>query len=56
MTAHPYHKKLARVLDRMGGLFVLNDILTELRMGGCSLSLRAIVGCDSILNIRAPKC
>ena len=27
MTAHPHHKKLARILDRMGGLFTLNDIL-----------------------------
>jgi hypothetical protein len=33
MTAHPYHKKLARVLDRMGGLYVLNDILTEVSQG-----------------------
>jgi hypothetical protein len=24
---HPYHKKLARVLDRMGGLYTVNDIL-----------------------------
>jgi hypothetical protein len=27
MTVHPYHAKLARVLDRMGGLYTLNDIL-----------------------------
>ena len=33
MTVHPYHRKLARVLDRMGGLYVLNDILTEIAQG-----------------------
>lgn len=27
MTAHPYHKKLARVLDRMGGLYTVSDVL-----------------------------
>ena len=26
---HPYHRKLARVLDRMGGLYTLQDILTR---------------------------
>jgi hypothetical protein len=30
MTAQPYHAKLARVLDRMGGLYTLNDILTAI--------------------------
>ena len=30
MTAHPYHKKLARVLERMGGLYTVNDILAEI--------------------------
>ena len=30
MTAHPYNKKLARVLARAGNLYTLNDILTEL--------------------------
>jgi hypothetical protein len=30
MTAHPYNKKLARVLDRMGGLYTINDILSEI--------------------------
>jgi hypothetical protein len=30
MTAAPYHRKLARVLDRMGGLYTLNDILTAI--------------------------
>jgi hypothetical protein len=30
MTAHPYHQKLARVLDRMGGLYTLQDILTAI--------------------------
>jgi hypothetical protein len=33
MTAHPYHQKLARVLDRMGGLYMLNDILTAIGEG-----------------------
>ena len=28
MTAHPYHAKLKRVLDRLGGLYTLNDILS----------------------------
>ena len=28
MTAHPYHKKLARGLDLMGGLYLINDILS----------------------------
>jgi hypothetical protein len=31
MTA--YHAKLARVLDRMGGLYTLNDILTAIADG-----------------------
>ena len=30
MTAHPYHAKLKRVLDRMGGLYTLNDILSAI--------------------------
>jgi hypothetical protein len=30
MTAAPYHQKLARVLDCMGGLFTVNDILTAI--------------------------
>ena len=29
MTAHPYHKKLARVLARAGDLYTVNDILAE---------------------------
>jgi hypothetical protein len=33
MTAQPYHAKLARVLDRMGGLYTLNDILTAIAEG-----------------------
>jgi hypothetical protein len=33
MTAHPYHKKLARVLDRGGGLYTVNDILTKIAQG-----------------------
>lgn len=33
MSVHPYHAKLSRVLDRMGGLYVLNDILTEVAQG-----------------------
>jgi hypothetical protein len=30
MNVHPYHKKLARVLDRMGGLYSLQDILSAI--------------------------
>lgn len=33
MTAPVYHRKLARVLDRMGGLYTLNDILTLIAEG-----------------------
>ena len=33
MTAHPYHQKLARVLERMGGTYTLNDILTAIAAG-----------------------
>jgi hypothetical protein len=33
MTAHPYHKKLARVLDRMGGVFIVTDILDAIAAG-----------------------
>ena len=33
MTAHPYHAKLARVLDRMGGLYTVNDIMTKIAQG-----------------------
>ena len=33
MSAPLYHQKLARVLDRMGGLYVLNDILTAIGEG-----------------------
>ena len=33
MTMAPYHRKLARVLDRMGGLYALNDILTAIAEG-----------------------
>ena len=28
MTAHPYHRKLQRVLSRMGGLYTVNDVLS----------------------------
>ena len=30
---HPYHKKLARVLDRMGGLYTVQDVLTAIATG-----------------------
>jgi hypothetical protein len=30
MTAAIYHKKMERVLDRMGGVYTLNDILTAI--------------------------
>lgn len=33
MTAAPYHRKLARVLDRMGGLYTLQDILSAIAEG-----------------------
>jgi hypothetical protein len=33
MTAPIYHRKMARVLDRMGGLYTLNDILTAISEG-----------------------
>jgi hypothetical protein len=33
MTAHPYHKKLTRVLDRMGNLYNVQDILSAIAVG-----------------------
>ena len=33
MTAAVYHRKMARVLDAMGGLYTLNDILTAIGEG-----------------------
>ena len=33
MTAQPLSRKLARVLDRMGGLYTLHDILTAIAAG-----------------------
>jgi hypothetical protein len=30
VTAHPYHAKLKRVLDRMGNLYSVQDILSEI--------------------------
>jgi hypothetical protein len=33
MTAHPYHAKLARLLDRMGGLYHVQDILAAIAEG-----------------------
>lgn len=33
MTVHPYHRKLARALDRMGGVYSVNDILTGIAEG-----------------------
>ena len=32
-VSHPYHRKMARVLDAMGGLYTLNDILTAIAEG-----------------------
>ena len=32
-VAHPYRRKLARVLERMGSLYTLNDILAEIDAG-----------------------
>jgi hypothetical protein len=33
MTVHPYHRKLARVLDRMGSLYTTSDILAAIAEG-----------------------
>lgn len=33
MTAHPYHKKLARTLERMGGVYTVSDILAAIAAG-----------------------
>ena len=33
MTAHPYHAKLARILDRIGGLYSVSDILGAIAAG-----------------------
>jgi hypothetical protein len=33
MTAAPYHQKLARTLDRMGGLYAVSDILERIADG-----------------------
>jgi hypothetical protein len=30
---HPYHRKLERILDRMGGLYTLHDILERIADG-----------------------
>ena len=30
MTAQPYHRKLARVLDAMGGLYLVDDLLSAI--------------------------
>jgi hypothetical protein len=33
LTAHVYHKKLARVLERIGGLYTVSDILAAIAEG-----------------------
>lgn len=33
MSAHPHHRKLARVLDRMGGTRTVQDILAAIAVG-----------------------
>ena len=33
MTAHPYHAKLGRLLERMGGLYTVQDILSAIAEG-----------------------
>lgn len=33
MTAHPYHKRLARALERMGGVYTVSDILSAVASG-----------------------
>lgn len=33
MTVHPYHRHLAKALDRMGGVFSVNDILGAIAEG-----------------------
>ena len=54
---HPYHAKLARVLERMGGLYTVQDILNLIAIGkmqsfteGDSWAVTQIVIC------RAAKC
>lgn len=33
MTAHPYDRRLARVLERMGGVYLVSDILAAIAAG-----------------------
>lgn len=33
MTIHPYHKKLARMLERMGGIYSVSDIMAAIAAG-----------------------
>lgn len=33
MTAHPYHEKLGRALSRMGGVYLVSDILKAIAAG-----------------------
>ena len=33
MTAHPYHARLGRLLERMGGLYTVQDILSAIAEG-----------------------
>jgi hypothetical protein len=33
MTAHPYHRHLARALERMGGVYTVSDILAAIAEG-----------------------
>jgi hypothetical protein len=33
VTAHPFHRKLARALDRMGGSYSVSDILSAIGAG-----------------------
>ena len=44
MSAHLNHRKLARLLETMGGLYTVSDILARSPRAGCRASSRATVG------------
>ena len=48
---HPYHAKLARMLDRMGGLYGVNDILRAIASG----KMQSFVDGDSGRLRRSPN-
>jgi hypothetical protein len=51
MTAHPFHAHLARVLDRMGGLYSVNDILGAIARN----EMQSFVEGDSWIVTRVAK-